>query len=195
MARAGTPIVAALDSVRIGRVHQHHTRSNAGLEQFVDQFAIVAGHRLTREHGCEAFTAQRRDFVERKPRSRLRSPDREHSGSGRWFEQKFAGKNCARPRGEPGDPRRGGELLPLDLLVAAGGLAGHLRLEPAKGAIRLTGRHSAGQRGRLLQKQHLGEFKCGMGIAHRPVSLGIASAEVFAHDRIEDAARHDLAGA
>ena len=89
MARAGTIIVPSLDAVRIGRIHQHDAGADGRIEQFVDQFGVMAGHSGSREQGSQAVAAQRRNFVEGKAQASLGCPDREHPCSGRGFQDEL----------------------------------------------------------------------------------------------------------
>lgn len=194
MPRAGAAIVAALDPMRIGRVHQHHAWRDVGAKQLVDQFAIVSSHLCRRKHGLQTLAAKRRDLIERKARASLPGPDREHAGPGRGFEHQIIWRQRAGSCRDPGRPRRRCELLPFDLLVAARGLAGYLRFEALKGTLGQIGRHIACQRCHSMQDQHLRQLERGVGVAHRPAASSITSAEVLGHDGIEHGARNDLTG-
>ena len=129
---SGLAIVTAFQPVRIGRVHQYQARHQRGIEQFVDQFAIVASEHGLGEQRGQAFAAARRDLVERKSQSRPCSPMGQHAGAGRGLEQDLARGNCSGARGKPSDPGRRRKLLQFDLFFAADGLGRQQGVEPAE---------------------------------------------------------------
>ena len=142
---SGLAIVAAFQPVRIRRVHQYQARHQRGIEQFVDQFTIVASEHGFGEQRGQAFAAARRDLVERKSHSGPCSPMGQHAGAGRGLKQGLVSGNCGGARGQPGYPGRRRKLLQLELFLAADSPGGQQGLEPAEMALGDFGGNGRGQ--------------------------------------------------
>ena len=127
----------ALKPVRIGRVHQHNAWAQRGIEQFVNQFAVMTGNPRCWDHGFETIPAQRGNLVEHQTAAGLVCPDRKHAGPGRRLKHSFGACQRAGARRKPSETRRGRELLQLDLLFAAHALAGKQLFKVVKAFGRL----------------------------------------------------------
>ena len=118
--------------MRIGRVHQDDAGGKIGIEQFVDQLAIMAGKRGLRKQVGKAFPAERRDFIQGKTGTGGLGPHRQHPRASRWFERHLGWAEGASACGKPGEVWRCGKLLQLDLLFASHSLARQLGSKPVK---------------------------------------------------------------
>ena len=181
----GAAVVAALQPVRERRIDQNDARLERGIEQFVDQFAVMIAERSPREQRGETLAAHLRNLVEDKRRARTLAPVGEHPGARGRLEHNVAGRNACGPRGKPGDARRRGELLELDLLLAAHGLGRDQRVEAIECSVRHRDRGRGREIGALAQPQDLRQFERGVCISDAPTILCVAAAENLGQHDVE----------
>src|SRR5690606_26316196 len=136
---ARMPVVSALDPVREGWIDENSGRHLTWVKKLVDELAVMAADGGLREQAGEAIPAERRYFVEDQTGVCFRGPVREHAGARRGLEHRVARAERADPCEKPGDARRRCELLELDLLLAAYGLAWQQGFDPRACLVRVVG--------------------------------------------------------
>ena len=181
MTRAGMGVSAPALRPSEGRVDEDEVRTLALAKQRIDMLAVMLRDGLPkgeRKQGCAA----RVPLVEEHPCTASLGMDREHARSGRGFKHKIGGLDPCGAGDEPGEAKRGRELLKIDLSLGPIALGRKLM---AKGrtsgerACRVVPRDKAAPH--VEHAQDLRHLERIIGVAHRPVAAGVRTADMRTH--------------
>ena len=170
-------------AARERRVHQHDAGLHLG-EQVADVLGVVpadlgVGEAVAEQSGAGAGQLVQVQAAAGRLVDAQRGERGEHAGAGRRLQHGVAGADGGGDARGPGHLQRGGELLQVDLLVAAPGLGRLERRDGVEqGQHRVRALGAAQQRAAVADEQeHDGGLGRLVGVLPLPGALGVGGAE------------------